>query len=405
MELFMKLPVGIGNREDRERHVLKLKKNLYGQKQAARVWGLHLKEKLENIGFQQSKIDDCVFYKGKTIFMNYVDDGIFMSPDPKEIDTAIKAIGKQGLDIEDRGDIGDYLGINFNYNEDNTIELTQPQLIDQIIEQAKLKSKQGPRELPFLSSKILHRNEQEKKYNDKPFHYRSMIGKLNFLDKGSRPELSYAVHQCARFSSDPRQTHADAIQHICRYLKGTRDKGIIMKPDPKQSFKVHVDADFVGNYNKNTSIEDISTSKSRTGYVISYAGCPLIWSSKLQTQVALSTTEAEYIALLQALRETIPIMNLIKKLKKRNIDVYSTSPKIYCTAFEDNNGALELAKVPKMRTRTKHINIVYHHFRDFVQKGLIHVHPIDTLDQIAGIFTKPLDRKSFLKFRKMLMGW
>ena len=178
-----------------------------------------------------------------------------------------------------------------------------------------------------------------------------------------------------------------------------------MKPNPKKSFTVHVDANFVGNYNQNTSIHDLSTSKSRTGYVISYAGCPIVWNSKLQTQVALSTTEAEYIALSQALRETIPIINLVNELKRRKFNVYSTTPKVYCTAFEDNNGALELARVPKMRTRTKHINIVYHHFRQHVKDRIINVHPIDTLDQIADIFTKPLDRKAFIKFRKLLMGW
>lgn len=160
--------------------------------------------------------------------MNYVDDGIFMAPKSKSVQRAIDDLKGTGLDLEDRGDIGDYLGINFKYINDHSIELSQPQLIQQIIEQCKLKSKQGPKELPSLTSKILQRHEQEAFYNDKPFHYKSLIGKLNFLEKGSRPDLSYSVHQCARFSSDPKQSHADAVRHICRYLKGNADKGIIV---------------------------------------------------------------------------------------------------------------------------------------------------------------------------------
>ena len=147
---------------------------------------------------------------------------------------------------------------------------------------------------------------------------------------------------------------------------------------------------------------DVSTAKSRTGYVISFAGCPVIWGSKLQTQIALSTTEAEYIALSQALRDAIPIMNL--EIKSKGFDIYSKTPRVYCNAFEDNNGALELARTPKMRARTKHINLVYHHFRDYVSR-LIHVLPIDTKEQIADIFTKPLDSTTFKKLRTLMLQW
>ena len=119
----------------------------------------------------------------------------------------------------------------------------------------------------------------------------------------------------------------------------------------------------------------------------------------------MSTTEAEYIALSQSLRDAIPIMNLIAELKHEGYDIYSENPKIYCTAFEDNNGALELARTPKMRARTKHINLVYHHFCDFVARGLINVLPIDKKEQLANIFTKPLDPTTFVKLRKMMLGW
>ena len=119
----------------------------------------------------------------------------------------------------------------------------------------------------------------------------------------------------------------------------------------------------------------------------------------------MSTTEAEYIALSQSLRDAIPIMNLILEMKQKGYEVYSKTPRVFCTAFEDNNGALELARTPKMRARTKHINLVYHHFRDYVSKGLINVLPIDTKEQIADIFTKPLDPTTFIKLRKIMLNW
>ena len=104
------------------------------------------------------------------------------------------------------------------------------------------------------------------------------------------------------------------------------------------------------------------------GYVITYAGCPMHWSSKMQTEIALSTTEAEYIAHSQAMREVLPIIWLMEEARKHEIPVLNATPKIHCKVFEDNAGAIEIANVPKMRPRTKHLNIKYHHFREEVKK-------------------------------------
>jgi hypothetical protein len=139
--------------------------------------------------------------------------------------------------------------------------------------------------------------------------------------------------------------------------------------------------------------------------VITYAGCPIIWASKLQTQIALSTTEAEYLALSQCLRDTIPIMNLLKEFSEQGFEVINPSPRVHCKAFEDNSGALELARLPKLRPRTKHINLVYHHFREHVRQGVIQIFAIGTEDQVADIFTKPLSQNLFLKHRKKLLLW
>ena len=156
---------------------------------------------------------------------------------------------------------------------------------------------------------------------------------------------------------------------------------------------------------KNTAEFDSSTAKSRSGFIIYFAKVPILWTSKLQTQIALSTTEAEYMALSSALREAIPLIELVKEMREKSIASILQHAKVYCKCFEDNSGALELAKTPKLRPRTKHINIIYHHFRSAVKKGLVEIFSIDTKDQIADIMTKPLNQNLFLKHRKRLMFW
>jgi len=141
--------------------------------------------------------------------------------------------------------------------------------------------------------------------------------------------------------------HADAIRHIVKYLKGTRDKGILFHPNMDKSLEVYVDADFSGNWCKETAEHDPGTAKSRSGYGITLHGCPLIWHSKLQTQVALSITEAEYIALSQSMRDAIPIINIMKELKERGFNKSVTVLRIHCNAFEDNSRVLELANAQR----------------------------------------------------------
>ena len=149
---------------------------------------------------------------------------------------------------------------------------------------------------------------------------------------------------------------------------------------------------------------DPSTSKSRSGWIIFYAGCPVSWASKLQSQVALSTTEAEYIAMSQSLRNVIPIMGLLQEMREQNCNDLCTEPYVYCKVFEDNSGALELARLPKLCPRTKHINVCYHHFREHVRKGLIKIFPVDTKDQIADALTKPLAQNDFQRHRCFMCG-
>ncbi len=123
------------------------------------------------------------------------------------------------------------------------------------------------------------------------------------------------------------------------------------------------------------------------------------------TDIALSTTESEYSALSEAAREVLWLMGLMDEVKNRMSSDTVTIPTIRCTVFEDNEGALAMAKLPKMRPRTKHINGRMHHFRGAVADGRLIIKSIDTGNQLADIGTKPLAKDLFTRLRKEIMGW
>jgi hypothetical protein len=224
------------------------------------------------------------------------------------------------------------------------------------------------------------------------------------LEKSTRGELAHALHQCARFSTSPKVSHAEAVKYIGRYLHRTKDEGIIF--DPKEhSFECWVDADFCGGWDPATAEHDSTTARSRTGYVIKYAGCPIIWQSRLQTDTALSTHEAEYIALSTALRKVITMMQILEEAKAQGIEGIITKPEIHCKAFEDNTSVIDVATMPKMKPRTRTLNVKYHHFRDYVFQGKISIHAVRTQDQQGDLFTKNTPLDLFRKFRKLIFGW
>ena len=184
-----------------------------------------------------------------------------------------------------------------------------------------------PRSTPAASSKVLTRHSQSPNF-DGSFNYRSVIGKLNYLEKATRSDISFAVHQCARFVSEPKKEHGEAVRWLGRYLKGTRDKGTIMRPMSGRDLEVYVDASFCGDWCHEEAAMDRDTARSRHGYIIQYAGCPLLWKSQLQTEIAMSSTESEYTGLSYALRDAIPIMELLKEMKKRRYPIESSQAKV-----------------------------------------------------------------------------
>jgi hypothetical protein len=295
----------------------------------------------------------------------YTDDSILAGPNKNEINDIINNMRKAKLDITEEGKLEDFLGVNIERMADGTIHLTQPHLIDQILDDLRLNNKNvTTKNVPALSLKILSRHSKSEKF-DGSFNYKSVIGKLNYLEKSMRSDMSYITHQCARFAIDPKVEHSQALKHLGRYLKATRKMGTILKPIEGMDLEVYVDADFCGNWDPKETW-DVDTTRSRHGYIISYTGCPVMWKSQLQTEIASSSTESEYCGLSYALRDAIPIMELLKEMKGFKFPIKTAKVKVHCKVFEDNSGALEIATVHKFHPRAKHINVKYHFFRDYI---------------------------------------
>ena len=169
--------------------------------------------------------------------------------------------------------------------------------------------------------------------------------------------------------------------------------------------EVFVDASFAGNCDKkDAQTGDRDTARSRHGYIILYYGCPLIWKSQLQTEIALSSTKSEYTELSYALREAIPLMALLEELKEQGFPVDQTKALIQCKVFEDNSGAIENATNHKWRPRTKHLNCRLHHFWSYVPHS-ISIQHIPTDKQPADILTKAVDQSTLHRHCSWLLGW
>ena len=400
--IYIEVPKGFDYAEGEEPMVLKLRWSLYGLVQAPLYWGNHLKEALDKEGLKQSVSDQCMFVGDEMIVLTYVDDVLFFGKSASKIEAKIKAIQARGFKLTIEDDVYAFLGVEVHKFANGEIELKQSGLINKVLATCGMttcNTKATP-----CNQEPLGTDPSGDPVSGK-FDYASAVGMLMYLCSNTRPDIQYAVHQCARFSHFPKKLHEDAITQICQNLQGTKEKGLRFKPDGELRLDCYVDADFAGLYNVEDTQDPVCV-KSRTGYCLTLGSCPLIWVSKLQTEVALSTTEAEYIALSQSMRDLIPMRRLLQEAGE-GLNLSFAKPAIlHSTVFEDNNGALSLALSPKMTPRTKHIAVKYHHFRTSIgeDKGILLV-KIDTDIQKADIFTKGLPTEKHRDLRKLLMGW
>jgi hypothetical protein len=402
-EIYIELPQGFQH-PDGQDVVLKLNKSLYGLKQAALCWYELLKKGLESVGFKAKSTDPCLFIHPDVICLVYVDDCLFFAKDVKSIDAVLQKLKNKGFALTVEGDVNAFLGIDISRSQDGCYVLKQPGLIQRVLQATKMADCHA-RPTPAGATPL--GKDAEGMPRKEEWSYPSIIGMMLYLSTNSRPDIAFAVHQCARFTHSPLASHEEGVKRICRYLKGTQDKGMIVKPTGELKIDCFVDSDFAGLWRQEDDQDPVCV-KSRTGYVLMLAGCPLLWVSKLQTEIALSTMESEYIALSQSMRDVIPmrqvtqdvIGSLVPASRGSRVEVLTRS-----TIFEDNDATRILALSPKLTPRSKHIAIKYHFFREKIASGEINIERVDSSENVADIFTKGLDHVKFQAMRKKLIGW
>jgi hypothetical protein len=412
IDFWMELPIGFQTIQDPDHsqlYVLKLKKNLYGLNQASFNWYEKLRDGLKDRGFKPSKIDQCLYMKDGMGILVYVDDCIIVGKDMGEIDEFVRSMqqGSENFVLTDEGSIDKFLGIEIKRHGKQEFEISQPFLIDRILALLQLEHNgfetDSNDKLTPAAPQILNKDLMGKPRKNS-WKYRTAVGMLSNLQQDhTRPDISMPVHQTACFCNDPKLSHEQAITHIGRYVLGSRYKGIKYKVDLSKGLECYVDADFAGGWDQ-TDPHDASNLMSRSGFIIEYADCPIYWSSKLQTEIALNTAEVEYIVLSSSLCEVIPLMTVMDELNEV-FPLLMEMPKFYCKVWEDNQSCIAMATSQKFTPRTKHIALKYHHFKGYVELGRIQINYIHTERQQADILTKPVRTDLFPKLRYMLMGW
>jgi hypothetical protein len=385
--------------------VLSLNRTIYGLKQSPRAFWQYMVQKMEASGMKQSNLDPCLFVGEKVIAVVFVDDILFWAKDEKYIHDLALNLRELGVDLEQEEDAAGFLGVRIEKNKDGLLEMKQEGLIERVIEALGLDAgttngKWTPAEQRPL---VKDANGEEAVGN---FSYSSVVGMLLYLSGHSRPDIAFAVNCCARYMFCPKKSHELALKRIGRYLKATRDKGLILNPSG-DVLKIdnYPDADFAGMYGYEEN-DDPTCVKSRTGYVITVADCPVLWQSKLQSETALSTMEAEIIALAHSCRELLPIMDMVKALSNA-FGLPDPSTTMNVSIHEDNAGALVLAETlpPQFTPRSKWYHVKTIWWREQIVTRGITLRKIATAEQLGDIFTKSLPKATFEYLRKKLMGW
>jgi len=360
IDLFIDL--GIISKKDRD-ILLRLNKALYGLKQSARIWYNTLANILINkLGFTPLKSEPCIFINKSLniIICLYVDDLAIVCPNIAIINTFINNI-KEYFDIKVLGPIKDYLGIEIDYDlEAGTMKLVQTKYIEKLVvkfNQLNLL----PIYIP-LDPKIKLEPNRELASKEDIKLFQQIIGSILYVTLGTRPDVAYSTIKLSRFASNPSKEHIKLALRIIRYLYTTRDIGLLYS-SKRDVVDGYCDSDYAG---------DTNSGKSTSGYIFYLANGPISWKSKLQSVIAQSTTEAEFIAINLASKEAIYIIHLLKELGYYKQSIFPL--------YTDNNGALLLAKNPVFHERTKHINVKYYYIRDLIETQTIDLLYINTIE-------------------------
>ena len=381
-DIYMEQPEGFVQ-PGSETKVCKLKKCLYGLKQAGRVWYERLDSRLKQAGLKQSTADQCLYFKienGEILIVTvYVDDLIVAANNVNKI-SELKATLSQEFRMKDLGEIHHCLGIRITRDrEKGMIELDQQAYIQQIIDRFGM-SNANPVSTPMDCSQKLTKemspksDAQRDEMRNVP--YLSAVGSLMYAAMGTRPDIAHAVAVVSQYSSDPGQAHWTAVKRIIRYLKGTQDLKLAFVQSSSPEIEGYCDSDWAN---------DLQDRKSITGYVFRIGGAAISWCSKKQPTVATSTTEAEYMSLSQATKEAVWLKRLYNELNPGEIQERIV---LNC----DNQGAINISKNAVHHGRTKHIDIQHHFVRERVVTGDITVEYVATEGMVADVLTKALPR-------------
>ena len=258
---------------------------------------------------------------------------------------------------------------------------------------------------PTPASTVLGHCKGEECFNNEEFNYRSVLGMALYLGNNTCPDCSVTISQMAHFSADPKISHAKAMKRLGCYLQGTRDKGLIIRPQHPATLDLHCDADFAGLFTLEEA-DDPTNCRSHTGYVITLGSSPVIWSSKLQTQIALHTMEAEYLALSAAMKPLLHLRLMYLDISSI-MDLPMEEQSMISTVFEDNQACIALATTdpPRLTPRSKHIAVQYHWFRSHLSEDTIRIRYTPSERQLGDLLTKVMTKENFEHARKLVMGW
>ena len=386
-EIFLKQPEGfvVKGHED---YVCKLKRSIYGLKQSARCWNVELDRKLKNMGFSQSKNDPCIYIKeareGYCIIAVYVDDLIVGGENERNIEHTKKTISDK-FEVTDMGPLHYFLGVKVVQKvESGEIWIGQPNFTKELLKKFQMSESKQVDTPCDPSIKLSKKTDDEEEFDS--VKYQSAVGSLLYLSTRSRPDIAFAVGNAARYCSNPSQAHWSAVKRILRYLRGTTNLGLLYKPD-NADLVGYSDADWAG---------DSNDRKSTSGYVFLLSGSAISWRSKKQSSVALSTAEAEYIALSSATQEGMWLRQLFSSL----LEDYQLS--VPMTIYEDNQSTICMTKNNQSHGRSKHVDIKYHFVREQVERETVKIIYCKSEDMTADIFTKGLLCYQFKKLRTKL---
>lgn len=371
-ELYMRVPTGIEGYNNR---LLRLRRSIYGLKQAGRTWNEKITSSLKNLGFTQLISDHCVFslQRGNDYYYIalYVDDLLFIGPDRGVIDEILDGLEKE-YGVKRLGDAEYILGIQIKRLNNGSIALSQEAYINTLLERFKMQNAR-PASTPLPLGLKLYK-ESMPLDPDLVKLYRSIVGSLTYAMTGTRPDLAFAVGLLGRFNASCGPSHLKAAQHVLRHLAGTRTRALVYGgPGTPLNLQAFSDA---------TWIDCPQTSRSTMGNHVTLGTCSITWASRQQARIALSTTDSEYMGMNDVGSTVIGVRQTLGEI---GLPQTESTP-----LFNDNQGALKLAQNPAAAHRNRHMLLHEHLIRKRVDNGTVKLHYSPTTQLSANVLTKPL---------------